>query len=391
MPRVRFRVRVDGRPLRRAYVEHIVLGVGGEMYITDNEGRVRDKNGDMGIDSLTNTADVRILCQNSIAKVLDGSTIPIPFAVNQDKSGVRTGDIINLNTAREQHAHYAILNQCVSVYDVVFRQFRPFSDLARPSFPLGRRNSLRSTKDQLKRIEISYPSRVPLAQAAFVEASSGGTGFPLLQILDRRVDGRLFGENGSNPTLIASELAHALHFSLFSSGQRIALEADYLAWITSDVANGGDGSHFMTKQTNPMVAYIEALDHFSSRFAEFVRQNEQNSARVLQPQNVNSTIRRAFLKREREGTSLEGANVATTVNGRIVPSPTLGGANDEGSVYGCIFVDFATRVGMLTAVNAYLRSAADGVRTFGMYKDWINDNSPQHLRHLEAAQRTWRL
>jgi hypothetical protein len=71
--------------------------------------------------------------------------------------------------------------------------------------------------------------------------------------------------------------------------------------------------------------------------------------------------------------------------------PGLAGPHDEGAVFGCIFVDFARRVGMRTAVNAYFQSAATGARTFGGYKSFIADVLPEALSELEAAQATWGL
>jgi hypothetical protein len=66
-------------------------------------------------------------------------------------------------------------------------------------------------------------------------------------------------------------------------------------------------------------------------------------------------------------------------------------AGDGSTVYGCIFVDFGRRAGLRTAVNACLRSAADGVTTFGAYKNWISSQQPEHLDALEAAQQAWGL
>ena len=106
MPTLKVNIEANGQPLRRAYVEHLVLGVGGTMYMTDDSGRVRSERGDVGIASFTAHADIRILCQNSVAKVLDGGTIGIPLAINQDKT-VRDGDTVDLNTAAEQDDHLA--------------------------------------------------------------------------------------------------------------------------------------------------------------------------------------------------------------------------------------------------------------------------------------------
>lgn len=403
MPTLKVTVQVNGQPLRRAYVEHLVLGVGQQqMYMTDDQGRVRSEGGDLGIDSFTGNADIRILCQNSVAKVLDGNAPGVPLAVNQDKS-VHDGSVVNLNTNAEQRDHYNILNRCLLAYDVVFRQFRPFSDAAQPDFPLGRKPSLRATKDQSARIEVSFPSNFPLGNLAFTEPKSAATGYPLIHFRRRATNadsaalkadrGRLFGEFGAAPTMIPGELAHGLHFSRFSSAGRGKIQNDYIGWIATDIANGGDGSHLMGRRTSPEVAYIEALDHFSGRFAEFVRQVVQGgTSTLLQQQGMTVQIRQDFLASEVSGAPVTGLPVATLDGaGHVVPNPMFGGSDDEGSVYGCIFVDFARRAGLRTAVNAYLLSATAGALTFGGYKTWIKNNQPQHLTALEAAQQTWGL
>lgn len=88
MPTLQVTVQVLGNPLGNAYVEHLVAGVGqDQMYMTDRLGRVCSQAGDPGIIAFTGNADIRILCQNSVVKVLDGNT-PGPLAVNQDKSVV---------------------------------------------------------------------------------------------------------------------------------------------------------------------------------------------------------------------------------------------------------------------------------------------------------------
>ena len=63
---------VNGRPLAQAFVEHIVVGIGTTIYMTDSEGRIRSDSFDPGIDSFTANADVRILCQNPVVRVVDG-------------------------------------------------------------------------------------------------------------------------------------------------------------------------------------------------------------------------------------------------------------------------------------------------------------------------------
>lgn len=403
MPTLNITIEVMGNPLRRAYVEHIVAGVGTAMYMTDDLGRVRDENGNLGLNSFTQNADIRVLCQNSVVKVLDGNTFPVPLTVFQDISSVGDNSVINLNTNREQKDHFRILNRCLLVYDIVFRQFRPFSHAARRNFPLGRASSLRATKDRRQRIEVSYPSQflfpglLPnVTLLAFTEPKSLSTSYPLMHIRDRRLDGRLFGEQGHLPTLIPAELGHGLHFSLFSASARNGIQNDFIGWIASDIVNGGHGTHNIGMRTSSKVAYIEALDHFSSRFAMFVTKTQPNGG--LQPnglvQPITDQVRREFLNREVSVgpvPSVISPIASLGAGGAINPIGGLNGSDDEGSVYGCIFVDFARRVGLRTAVNAYLRSAGSGATTFGEYKTWITNNQPQHLNELVAAQATWGL
>lgn len=395
--RIGIRIRVNGIALRRAFVEHVTGPFVHGTYMTDDTGRIRDQNGDRGVDSWTSNVDIRIRCQNSVTRVLDGTAAN--FAVTQDKTGLANGAVVNLNTAAEQNDHYDILNRELAAYDVVFRQFRPFSEPSRSDFPLGRHTALATTMNQQNRIEISYPSQHLYDPLAFNEPKSASTGFPLTHLRLRGSDGRLFGEAGQSPTLVAGELAHALHFSLFSSAGRQQIETDYLGWIINDFANGGGGIHTTGKVTSPMVAYLEAFDLFSGKFAEHVRVVEQGqgtAATPLAPQVMTAQIRQAFIARELSGAPVTGVSVGSLVNGNVVPNaavlsaPGLHGS-DEGAVYGCIFLDFGRRVGLVSAVNAYLRSAADGARTFGGYKTWITNNRPLLLNDLNAAQVTWGL
>lgn len=405
MAQLEVTIQVNGNPLRRAYVEHLVFGVVQQTYLTDDDGRVRDIDGTPGIASLTPNADIRILCQNSVVRVVDGDRANI--AVSQQKS-IRDGSTVNLNRNSEQDDHYAILNRCLLTYDIVFRQFKPFASMRRPDFPLGRRRTLSATKDASKRIEVSFPSRFPGNGMSFVEPHSASTGFPLFHVRERRgplADGRLFGEDvgdGSGrkrPTLIPAELAHALHFSLFTDAERNRIQTDYLGWLILDGAGGGTATHSPGTRTSPMISYIEALDLFSTRFAEFVRMRLQgNRSTLLRPMTMTTQYRRDFLDDELSGNPRIGNEpigpIATLDAARnIVPNPQLiGRADDEGAIYGCIFLDFARRAGLRTAVNAYLMSAADnGALTFGQYKTWIRDRQPRRLAALEAAQRTWGL
>jgi hypothetical protein len=386
LPTLDIRILENGRGLRRAYVEHIVGTIGApQMYQTNDQGIVRDEEGNPGLESATPWADLRILCQNSVVKMLDGAT-PGPLAVNQDAPNRVTDTAVNLNTAAEQRNWYELANTFLVAYDVAFRQFEVFADLPDPDFPLGRRSTLRQSKDQQQRIEVSFPSQFPGAQAAFTEPSSAATGYPLIHLRAQDFNNRRI--------TVPAELAHALHFSRFSQSRRNSIETDYLAWIAVDVANNPTdpeaGRHRVGRRTSPKVAFIEALDQFSHRFCEYVRVEEQDGSPILAPQVITSNIRRRFIASELSGNPVTGASVGVLdAAGNVDPDGALQGSDDEGSVYGCIFLDFGRRVGLRTAVNAYFRSASKGVLTFGGYRNFIRDTRPQHLAELDAARETW--
>jgi hypothetical protein len=203
----------------------------------------------------------------------------------------------------------------------------------------------------------------------------------------------LFGSSDTSPTMIASEVGHALHFSLFSTAGRGKIETLYGLWLATDKANGGDASHFIGKRTSPEVAYLEALDHFSHRFSEYIRQVVQgDEVKRLRLQEVTEAMRRDFVEREARGDGVIGRDVSQLdASGRPTPQAVIAGPDDEGAVYGCIFVDFARSVGLRMAVSAYLRSASAQAASFGEYKDWIREHQPEHLPELTEAQARWGL
>lgn len=381
---------IASSPLRRAYVQHIVGGIAVETYITDEEGRVRDKNGDLGINSFTNWCDIRICCQNSVVRVLNGEFSNI--MVYQDR-GVQDDDTVILDTAAEQVDHFRILNRCLRVYDVVHRQFEPFASSRTPDFPLGRKAKLGDTMEQPARIEVSYPDQLP-QPLAFVEPASISTGYPLIHYKGKNFnpsgprgrDGRLFGTDGERPILVAAEMAHGIHFSLLTQSQRNRAETDYAGFIMSELLAGRRGTHAFKQRTEPMVAFVEAFDHFTHRFFEFVRTGEVNGqpARNLQGPD----LRQAFYRDELSGDSHFGNPAGTLVGGRIEPADDCTGNDVEGAVYGAIFLDLSRRLGMLTAVNNFLRSKA---LTFGEFHSWMRRNRPDHNAAMDAIKATWDL
>ncbi len=378
MPRINVTINVRGRPARRVYVEHLAFGVPIGTYITDDRGRVRDNAGDLGIDSLTANCDIRILGQNSVARILQGFPAGVGVMLWVDKA-CTDGVTHNLNTTAEHEDHFRILNLAVAAYDNVHRQFKPFSGLSKPDFPLGRLSDLTQTKDQSKRIEMVFPDQLP-QPLAFSEPKSISTGYPLIHIKTNAEDPRLFGTSGRLPTIIPSELSHALHFSQFTSAGRDRITNEYVKFILTNMAGGGPGTHDIGIRTSPVVAFIEAMDHFSSRFSEFVRQGIST--------NTGVELRKDFFRAELAASSywFTGAQVGSRTGNVVTASFT--GSDDEGAVYGAIFLDFSRRAGMLTAVNAYYQS---GALTFGEYRTWILSNLPQHSAVIDAVAQTWGL
>lgn len=411
--RVRANIQVNGRPLRHAYVEHIVLGIGTNMYITDLEGRIRDNNFDEGIDSLTPNADIRVICQNPIVRVLDGDNLNI--GVHQDVA-ITDGDTVNLNTNTEQDDHYALLNRVHLAYDVAFRPLRYFANLPKPDFPLGRSANLRATRDQAKRIDVIYPD-YSVAPLAWVEPKRLGDNFPLMHIKRREIDTRLFGEGGAAPTLIPHEISHALHFAMLTDSQRGRAQDEYADFILTSPISGVGPFHNFTALTTPEVAYIEAGGFFGENFVEFMRAMQPGASTLVQPEQITEETQASFVLAEwnrltapsflamllavftRFG-NLIRARLGRFTNpsppsafplrqgNRQLVRPTVTGGAVEGAVYAAIFVDFAASVGLDFAASSYF--AANAI-TFGEYRAHINSNHPEHAQTLEAVRSFWRL
>ena len=377
------------------------------MYMTDLEGRIRDNNFDEGIDSLTPNADIRIICQNPILRVNDGDNLNI--GVYQDKS-IADGETVNLNVNSEQDDYYAILNRVELAYEVVFRPLSFFANQPDPEFPLGRKPSLRETRNQAKRIDLIYPDH-SVAALAWVEPKRLVDNFPLMHIKRRDIDTRLFGEGGSAPTLIPHELTHALHFSTLTAAQRGRAQDEYADFILTSPLSGVGPFHGFNERTTPEVAYIEAGGFFSENFMEFMRARQPGAGTLVRPERITETIQAEFVSSEWTrfssrapfltdlialGSRLPRFRGAATPpplrfplwRNRLLLRPTVTGGDVEGAVYAAIFVDFAATVGLDFAASSYF--AANAI-TFGEYRAFINDRHPEHSQALEQARLFWGL
>jgi hypothetical protein len=222
--------------------------------------------------------------------------------------------------------------------------------------------------------------------------------------------------------LIPHELAHALHFSLLSEGQRGSAQDSYLGFITGDVIGGGPGTHDFARPTRRVVAYIEAAGWYSDRFIEgspafatpetitLALQQEflaAEWAKVTEPSlllriiqsigllRVLSPVLRLFGSRPR---LLGVVSTTRALRSHFQPAVVdehgvkdqngvrIRGADMEGAVYAAIFVDFAGIVGLDVAASAYF--AADALE-FEDYRRFINTHHPEFAATLEEVGEFW--
>lgn len=375
------------RPLRRAYVEHVAGPVrvpGSALYVTDDNGRVRDERGNLGIAAIPNLfngrIDIRVICHNSVVKLPNGLVDHwVDFSVADGETKT-----INNATAPQRLDHWRLLNRMAEVYDRVFRQFGVFSS----AFPLGRRRSLDATRSRSNRIEVFFPTLSP--GLPFVEPRSLHTRFPIIHMKEH--GGRLFGTGGAEPDLIPAELSHALHFSKLSDQQRHQITINYPEWIISDALAGGGGTHHLTKDTDPLVAFVESFDHFAHNLDKFMRNNPQQSGATLR----NAFIRSELQRVDSNGNRVFGQLAGALSTGAFVPNAvfltrgTRSATSIEGTIYAALFLDFARRpgVGLRTVVRLFIDSKA---LSFGEFRTWTNQNRPQFRSALDQVCQTWTL
>ncbi len=394
MPRINVTINIqvgnNFQPLQRAYVEHVAAGFrvpGSQVYITNNFGQVMDRQENLGINAipnpLNNRIDIRVICHNSIVRIPNGI-----FDHFLDFN-VADGDTVTITNADSNFNQFRILNRCAQVYSRVLQQFQAFTS----DFPLGIRSSLERTRNSQKRIEILFPDLLP-QPLSFVEPKGLTTGYPVIHLKDN--DPRLFG---ADQTLIPAELSHALHFSRLTDAQRQNIAVRYGSFIVSDFLNGGNATHSMAVDTDPLLAYVEAFDHFVHRFDRFVRANPNLSGATLRNRFIrdelniaeNFTDQNGIVLATQFGSLSGGLNTGVyTPDPAFLTSGARSATSIEGSIYAAIFLDFARKpgVGLRTAVNAYVRSQA---LSFGEYRSWIRSNRPDLRSQIDQVKATWTL
>jgi hypothetical protein len=378
-------VKINGQPLKRAFVEHRgPFGFGSLGF------DLTDSNGSFTFDAglLSNQIDIKIHCQNSVIRVVNGGLFNSGISFS---TTVTNGAIVSITTNPD---HFKILNICLDVYDTVWKQFSPYSKTSRGDFPLGKKPTFRETFSSNRRIELTYPDNFP-SLLAFVEPSGlTNDGFPLAHIKHRTLDGRLFGEGDAvaprhDASLLPHELGHVFHFSSLTANTRTQVEGEYLAFLAGQIPSG-NFSHNVNVATSPVIAFIEAVGIFSERFFAFKK--------LIKPNLSGVNLRQAFFRDELAATSSLGARGVLNdkyvqvgsrgSNGVVTPIVTTGD-NVEGSVYGAIYLDFASRVGLKEAVGLVLESNAT---TFDNFRNHVSGkNDTQLTNAINAVKQTWNL
>lgn len=170
-----------------------------------------------------------------------------------------------------------------------------------------------------------------------------------MRLKHRDSDPRLLGDHGAPASLVPHELAHALHFAFMPLRWRVWIEARYAAWIAGQVVRGGDARHDVLLRTSPLVAWLEAFGVFAERFWLFGQRHPNLSGKARDE---------AFVEHESryvQQWQLPG--------GPPKPSPRPD-VDIEGVVYRLVFVEYAQRTSLATAVNLYLRSGERGIRSY---------------------------
>lgn len=240
----------------------------------------------------------------------------------------------------------AIAAALESAYTSVFARFAPLRGRTLSVAP-PRLSGERTDGSRRAAFSVLYPDRSP-AVVSFVEPSAPPLGRPRMRLKHRSADPRLLGEGGARASLIPHELAHALHFTLMPRRWRMWIEFRYAAWIAGQVARGGDARHDVHLPTSPLVAWLEAFGVFAERFWWFQQRH---------PDLAGIAVEEAFVEHESQAVA----------DWRMPSGSARRETSDidvEGVVYRLVFVEYARRTSLATAVNLYLRSGNLGVRSY---------------------------
>ena len=378
---MQIQVRLDGEPLRHAFVSHT----------PDFENPIIALTDDTGLASIegvkpTDRIDIVVHAQNLAIRMLDG-TKPGVAELSLRFRNKTDGSILNISKANKtRFDHFLIMDRCYDVYETVFRPIPPFSGSARRQFPFGGPNVPAAVHKREPPIDCRFPETVAPGKLPWVQPQSLLSGVPLMYLKSQSTDARLFGSPTQKATSIPHEYAHAIHFASLSKLDSMELAFRYGAWITKELVNGGSGTHRTNKATDPLIAFVESFGVFSQRFWFF--------AKEARPDLTGSRLRAAFVEDELSSSPALAKILAgyTPIASRSADGgirPKLTGAETEGAVYGAIFLDFASRTDLATAVNLFLRCATFD---FSGYAELARKQRSGQLKDdIDAVAETWRM
>ncbi len=383
---LRVKVELDRSPLRYTFVSYRPeLGTTG---FGDAIVEMSDENGWAHFKQLpaSTKGDFVVHAHNLAVRMLDGTNAGVGEVALRFRN---KGDRARLNVSPKnetQFPHYQVMDRCYEVYETVFQSIAPFSGKSRGAFPHGGSDKPAHWHRRNPKVDCRFPEVLVPGKLPWVQPQSVTSGVPLMHIKGPSQDRRLFGSGRTPATTIAHEYAHAIHFSLLPSMKRWELAAKYALWIGKELANGRSGTHRTDKKTSPLIAFIEAIGIFSQRFWMY--------ATVVEPQLSGRALHAAFVADELStqpslSKVLPGYAPIATVRADGTIKPRLTGASTEGAVYGAIFLDFAHRTDLATAVNSYLRCQSFDAAG---WKRHVSTVRKQRYRDdVVAVARTWRL
>ena len=272
MANVTANVRIAGRPLRRAFVEHTGPAGFGSL-----GWDLTDENGSFTFDAglLADKVDIKVHCHNSVLRVLDGG-LPVPTPVHQVIGGVANGDTKEIPHQRD---FYRIMSTSLDVYDTVWRQFRPFNRDDRADFRWVANQPcwIPSNTPTGSNSATPTPSPAPLAWVEPAALNNGN--FPLVHIKHRDSDGRLFGEGDALASITIRRSSRTNWATPSTSPSRLRPPGNRWRPSTREfvLTHLSDPTHTIATRTTPFVAFIEAVGIFSERFF-FFRQTRRATA-----------------------------------------------------------------------------------------------------------------
>lgn len=378
---IRVQVQLAGAPLRHTFVSYTPAFENPQIELTNQDGFVTFK----GMKA-SSRIDVVVHVQNLAVRVLKGDTAGVTELSLRFRNRTN-GAVCNITAAdTTRFDHFKVMDRCYDVYQTVFLPVPPFNGASRRRFPFGGASREPHELKRSPQIDCRFPEEDVTGKLPWVQPQSLFTGVPLIHLKSQAVDARLFGTARRKATAIPHEFAHAIHFASMPGGTRARLALRYGVWIAKELLAGRSGTHRTEKSTAPLIAFVESIGIFSQRFFFF--------ATEVEPGLRGAALRRAFVEDELSDSPalakiLPGYKRIATRGVDGVIRPRLTGEKVEGAVYGAIFLDFAGRTSLSTALNLFLRCHGFSFDDYAKFAR--KQRSGKYRSDLDAVAKTWKM